>query len=52
MAPSVFPRADDRRLEGGRDGLEIQEARCDRFRRSVSNGAEAETAERHMADRD
>ena len=31
--------------------LEIQEARCDRFRQSVSNGAEPETAERHMADR-
>ena len=31
--------------------LEIQEARCDRFRQSVSNGAEPETAERHMAAR-
>ena len=29
--------------------LKIQGARCDRFRRSVSNGAEPETAERHMA---
>ena len=29
--------------------LEIQEARCDRFRRSGSNVAEPETAERHMA---
>ena len=30
---------------------EIQEARCDRFGQSVSNGAEPETAERHMAAR-
>src|SRR4026209_2942706 len=29
--------------------LEIEEARCNRVRRSVSMGAELETAERHMA---
>jgi hypothetical protein len=29
---------------------EIQEARCDRFLRGVSNGVQLETAERHMAD--
>jgi hypothetical protein len=28
---------------------EIQASRCDRFGWSVSNGAEPETAERHMA---
>ena len=41
--------ADGRRLEGERDGLKIQASRCDRFGRSVSNGAEPEAAERHRA---
>jgi hypothetical protein len=44
-------RADDRRLEGERDGLKIQGARRDRFPQGVSNGVERETAERHRADR-
>ena len=34
-------RASDRRLEGRLGWLEIQEARCDRFRQSTSNGRRA-----------
>jgi hypothetical protein len=48
---SSTQRGKGRRLEGRPSCwmAEIQEARCDRFRWSVSNGAEPETAERHMA---
>jgi len=42
-------RAGGRRLEGGLGWAEIQEARCARCRQSASNGAEAATAERHVA---
>jgi hypothetical protein len=43
---SVLPCARDRRLEGKLGWLEIQEARCNRFRQSVSNGAEPATTQK------